>query len=367
LSRKVFKGKKINYLLVIETYTGDNMWSIKDVREVINEIERKMERGEYERKIEYGAAYEISNKCGEPEVYVITGKSKYEYLLCVYISPDEPRYNLILREYGLEETPYKPGIVFLYRSRIDELAKLKTAEEWDERFALAHELGHHILRRNIRDYILNSNSLKPKRGYETIKSLYNLLGFVFQVRDFLHSSYEVYSKLKKCSEEDPTLSRMIREMENYSEEIYTFSMDTLKDFKTLDESYATATQILTVLEWMRNNEISRNYAVNYLHNQMGMWKESYPYSFALNKIFDRFDENSRIWQLMEGFLKYHKISEVGLVKELEQKREDVLREVEEELYRLPDKAGKKLKEMNKKRAKIEDNLEMLKGVLYLFQ
>jgi hypothetical protein len=350
------------------------MWSIKDFREIGSEIKSKMERDEYKGKIEReygfppvkkvaGKAYEIINKQKKPEVYlyVITGVSKYVSSLGSYVSPEKPEYNLILREYGLEETSYKPGIIFLIKG-IDEVGKLRTSEEWDDRFILPHELAHHEWREIFKEAIFHSNSNKLKESYESIKRFYDLFFFRSQINRFLNS-YEVYQKLEKCSKGNLNINELRKDMESYVEEIYKLSKDALKDLRVLDESYAIIVEILTVLEYVRNNDISRDYAIKYLHNQIGKWIVSYIYNFALNKIFDRFDENSRIWKLMSEFLKYRKVSEIDLIKELEQKREDLLREIEEELYRLPDKTNKKLEEMSKKKPIIEENLERLKRLV----
>lgn len=337
------------------------MLSVKDITEIISEIERKIKRGEYERKIEYGLAYKINNKGRELELYVVVGRSKYGNRLPLYISPEEPAYDLILEEYELDEAP--KGIIFLYRDKIDGVVRLKTSEVWDERLILAHELGHHIFKKNTIEPILHDNSLDSKKEHEAIKSLYGLLHFIFQINNFIYSQ-EVCNDLKRHLNKNSILNENIRELENYVREVYTFSMNTLKDFMILNEAYAIATEILTTLEWVRTNEISIVHAVMYLNNQFERWRVGDIHPIGLSKIFDGFNKNSRIWQLMEGFLRYDQISEEVLIKELEQKREEILREAKNELHKLPDKAGEKLREFVEKRATIENNLEMLKRELY---
>jgi hypothetical protein len=337
------------------------MLDVNDVTKIVNEIERKIENGEYERKIEYGLAYKVSSRGEYPELYVIVGESKYENLLAAYISPEEPRYNLILEEYGLDYSG--SGIIFLRRSKIYESERLKTSETWDERLVLAHELGHYIFRKSIIEPALHDDSPDSKRKYETIKSLYALLHLAFQINKFIYSQ-EVYNELKKRQSENSNLSERIRELDRYSQEVYSFSMDALKNFMTLNEAYAIATEILTALEWVKNNKISRVHAVRYLNNQFELWKLVDIHFMALSKIFYGLNKNSWIWQLMDRFLKYNQISEDALIKELEKRIGGILREAEYELHKFPDKAGKKLNELVEKRVVIENNLETLKMELY---
>jgi hypothetical protein len=329
-----------------------------NVIEIINRIEKKIERNEYERKTEYGFVYEVNSNSEEPEVYLIIGKSKYEDFLAVYISPEEPRYNLILEEYGLYRT--SDGIIFLNRSEIKENEKLKTYEEWDERFIIAHEMGHHMFREKVIKPAIKNNSRSSEKAYKTLKNLYELLHFAFQIRDFLNSP-EIYRKLKTSSTE---ILNIVEKLKIYSREAFTFSMDVLRDLKVLDEAYAIIIEILTVLEYVKNNRISVSYATKFLNNQMEAWKYSYQHSTALNKIFDGFNENSKIWQLMKSFSEYNRIPEDDFVKELEQKREEILRDAKNELYKLPDRAGKKLEEMIEKKEEIQKSLEILKRELY---
>jgi hypothetical protein len=336
--------------------------NIKKVREIVKEIERKLEKREYIRKDKYGEIYEIRNNSGKLEVYVLVERSLEPM---EYIPAEDPRYERCLKAYGIEkisgnieENSERPPIILFPQGIFNKL---------DERFLLAHELGHKDFREKLSNVVFSSNSERLMRSYRAMKICYGLCVFVSQwdVKLRINNLKFFYTlKFKQEINNEP-----IKNIERHVNEIDHFA-PILLDFLTLDEAYAFTTEFLTLLECMENKEISRDYARMQFNLALEWSKNDKLHNNAIRKIFKEFDENSRRWQLTSKFLQYPHASEVNLlIKELYEERENIIKEAKEKLDGLPYETVEKLEEMDKNKVmiEIENNLNALEKLVYNYK